>query len=99
MYHCCALQAWQQTCANGLRPDQPFELHQQLFAAIYSSWSEERFGPPPVWVPDVQQVQETNIARFMKHFHVSGSWHAVRRSSCCCLEAPGIDDLSMRHMY
>jgi len=54
-----------------LRPEQPFELHQRLFSAIYSSWPEEQLGPAPVWVPDTQQVQQTNIARFMARFHVS----------------------------
>jgi hypothetical protein len=58
-----------------MRPEQPFELHKQLFAAIYSSWSEDRLGPAPVWVPDVQQVQHTNIARFMNRFHVSYILH------------------------
>lgn len=73
------LQAWQQLCADVLRPDQPLELHQRLFSAIYSSWSEEQLGPAPVWVPDTQQVQQTNIARFMARFHVSQStrvWYA-----------------------
>jgi acetyl-CoA synthetase len=65
------LQAWQQVCTQVLRPEQPFELHKQLFAAIYSSWSEERLGPAPVWVPDAHQVQQTNIACFMDRFHVS----------------------------
>lgn len=54
-----------------LRPEQPFELHQQLYAATYGSWNEAQHGPAPVWVPEPQQVQHTNIGRFMRRFHVS----------------------------
>jgi hypothetical protein len=65
------MQAWQTVCTRVLDPEQPFELHQQLFAAIYSTWDEQQHGPPPVWVPDARQVAATNIARFMNRFHVS----------------------------
>lgn len=86
-------QAWQAVCARVLDPEQPFELHQQLFAAIYSAWDEQQHGPPPVWVPDARQVAATNIARFMSRFHVSAvpgaRWLGGQQSShtACVLTA------------
>jgi hypothetical protein len=51
-------------------PEQPFELHQQLYAAVYASWRASERGPAPVWVPDQRTVQQTNVARFMETFQV-----------------------------
>lgn len=58
-------------CSELLVPEQPFELHQQLYAAVYASWDVSQHGPAPVWVPDQQTVHQTNAARFMQHFQVS----------------------------
>jgi hypothetical protein len=65
------MQAWARLCREMLVPEQPFELHQQLYAAVYASWPVSERGPAPVWVPDQHTVQQTNAARFMRHFQVS----------------------------
>eukprot|EP00879_Flechtneria_rotunda_P025314 GHRR01026892.1.p1 GENE.GHRR01026892.1~~GHRR01026892.1.p1 ORF type:complete len:237 (+),score=54.78 GHRR01026892.1:150-860(+) len=71
-------QAWQRLCKEVLHPGQPFELHQQLFKATYTSWPAEQKGPAPVWIPDSRQVQETNVARFMQTFQGDPLWDSQR---------------------
>lgn len=65
------MQAWQQVCLHVLRPEHAFDIHRQLYADLYSSWCEAQLGPAPIWVPEERLVQQTNIAQFMRTFHVS----------------------------
>lgn len=64
------LQAWSRLCQERLRPDQPFEMHRQLYAAIYDSWQTQLYGPAPVWIPQQQDINSTNLARFMSTLEV-----------------------------
>jgi hypothetical protein len=64
------LQAWSYIRREVLRPEQPFELHQQLFEAVYHSWQPDIQGPAPVWSPQQQDILQTNVARFMSVFQV-----------------------------
>ncbi|WIA40402.1 hypothetical protein OEZ86_013761 [Tetradesmus obliquus] len=73
-----ASQAWAQLCSELLVPEQPLELHQQLYAAVYASWDVSARGPAPVWVPDQHTVQQSNTARFMQHFQGDLRWEAQR---------------------
>ena len=54
-----------------LRPEQPFELHQSLHAAVFKGWDKRVLGPPPVWVPSAADVAGTNVAAFMDRFQVA----------------------------
>lgn len=65
-------QAWQQLTRDVLRPEQPFELHQSLHAAVFAGWDDRVLGPPPVWVPSADVVAGTNLAAFMDRFEVRG---------------------------
>eukprot|EP00878_Enallax_costatus_P004979 GHUV01005236.1.p1 GENE.GHUV01005236.1~~GHUV01005236.1.p1 ORF type:complete len:456 (+),score=84.21 GHUV01005236.1:211-1578(+) len=74
-----AKQAWSRLCQERLRPDQPFELHRQLYAAIYDSWQTQLYGPAPVWIPQQQDINSTNIARFMSTLEASSpEWRNQR---------------------
>jgi hypothetical protein len=64
-----AAQGWQQATQEVLRPHHPFELHQQAFQQVYSTWPEQR-GPAPVWVPTTNTVRSSNAARFMQQLQV-----------------------------
>lgn len=64
------LQVWNRLCKEVLLPDQPFELHQQLYAAAYANWHAAERGPAPVWQPDPLGAADTNLARFMAKFQV-----------------------------
>lgn len=94
------LQAWSRLCQERLRPDQPFELHAQLYAAVYAAWKSQLYGPAPVWVPQQQDKCSTNIAKFMtdlevgqyleRYLHKQRAMLGQQCLACCCSAFKGM---------
>jgi len=59
-----------------LRPDHPFELHQFLFNAAYSTRSPA-LGPAPAWSPRPEEVAESNLGEAL----ADRSWEALHAAS------------------
>jgi hypothetical protein len=66
-----------------LRPEQPFQLHQALHAAVFAGWDERVLGPAPIWVPTAADVAGTNVQAFMDRFEVGASHRLLRLQSIC----------------
>jgi acetyl-CoA synthetase len=54
---------WAKLTREVLRPQVPFEVHQEAFRLAYRDWNCEKFGPPPAWFPD--RPESTNLFREM----------------------------------
>eukprot|EP00271_Cylindrocystis_brebissonii_P005732 TRINITY_DN17960_c0_g1_i1.p1 TRINITY_DN17960_c0_g1~~TRINITY_DN17960_c0_g1_i1.p1 ORF type:complete len:762 (-),score=116.57 TRINITY_DN17960_c0_g1_i1:686-2971(-) len=57
---------WQRVYKKCLLPHHPLELHEAFFWASFSGWDESRMGPPPAWIPTVQEAALTNLGRCLE---------------------------------
>lgn len=65
-----AAQVWRKVTRSILSAKHPFAVHALLFKAVYSQWSHQEKGPAPVWVPEQQEIGNTNLVRFMTGFQI-----------------------------
>ncbi|KAL0031137.1 hypothetical protein WJX77_005362 [Trebouxia sp. C0004] len=73
-----AAQVWSKITRSILTAKHPFAVHTLLFKAVYSQWSQQEKGPAPVWVPEGQEVANTNLIRFMAGFQGNQQWQQGR---------------------
>ncbi len=71
---------WRRVSAELLEPDQPLELHRAVHAHVFRSWSEERDGPVPAWIPVPASIPDSNIGRLMGRLGI-GSYQQLHRWS------------------
>jgi acetyl-CoA synthetase len=57
--------AWHDAISTVLTPDVPFEVHREVFDAIFADWDDTR-GPQPAWSPDAAEADATNIMAFCR---------------------------------
>ena len=56
--------AWRSISKTILQPDQPFEVHLKAHAALFANW-DMATRPAPVWSPDRDEIDATNLAALM----------------------------------
>lgn len=66
-------QAWSEATARILHKETRFEAHQQASHLIFSSWDVNSRGPPPLWIPSHDDIQETNLYKFIKLLQARGA--------------------------
>ena len=53
---------WRQISKQLLNPQQPFPVHQLLFKKTYQHSKEPNF----IWVPSQQEIEQTNLYKYMQ---------------------------------
>ncbi len=75
--HCLAslspVDCWQYFSREVLKPNHPFPLHELLYQTVFADWDSSQ-GAPPVWLPDDEQIEATNIAALMKELDLASYW-------------------------
>ena len=64
---------WQYFSREVLKPNHPFPLHELLYQTVFADWDSSQ-GAPPVWLPDDEQIEATNIAALMKELDLASYW-------------------------
>lgn len=77
------VEAWSEISRSVLQPVHRFELHKFLFDWVYRDW-DARQGPPPAWIPTVEEIAATNVGRMMRERGFGSvaelhAWSAERR--------------------
>lgn len=66
--HTCGSPAhtWQMICKELLLPSHPFPLHQLLYYSTYRNWDSGKLGPPPAWMPSLENAKVTNVGQILE---------------------------------
>ena len=80
-----ATDAWMRVVRILAEAECTFSLHQRLFGLVYADW-DERFGPPPAWMPPPETVDGANVTQLMQEIGVSSvrdlhAWSVQNRTA------------------
>ena len=90
---CSSVECWRRISGGLLSPAHPFPVHQLLHRTVFDN--ERETGPPPIFVPAPDSIQESNLARIQEQLGLDSyaelhSWTVVNRS--------GYWELMIRHL-
>lgn len=57
---------WQIVSQNFLKASWPLKLHKLIFQFIYTDWDEAKLGPPPIWSPTKEYIENSDTTKFLK---------------------------------
>ena len=72
---------WRAVSKDLLRPppENPFELHQLPYDAVYDAWDVSVLGPRPVWIPTAE-VRRARLSACVQRFCIC--WEALASAVC-----------------
>ena len=90
---CSSVECWRRISGGLLSPAHPFPFHQLLHRTVFDN--ERETGPPPIFVPAPDSIQESNLARIQEQLGLESyaelhSWTVENRS--------GYWELMIRHL-
>lgn len=62
---------WGLLFEHHLNPNWPLCLHKSIFNFIYSNWNEEILGPPPIWIPTDEYIENSGLHKLIKNYGFS----------------------------